>query len=123
MSIPESARKELKKSLTKADKACRAIESALKISLDDERVEFGISTFEDCSEEVTITACLYVPSWDVERTYHIGSYSQCYVPGPEEIMQGALVLLSLFVLDHLISTTTQADIMRSFGYVKESRNA
>lgn len=123
MSIPESARKELKKSLTKADRACRAIESALKISLDDERIEFGISTFEDCSEEITITACLYVPSWDVERTYNIGSYSQCYVPGPEEIMQGALVLLSLFVLDHMISTSMQEDILRSFGYVKESRNA
>lgn len=123
MSIPESARKELKQSLKKADKACRAIESALKISLDDERIEFGISTFEDCSEEITITACLYVPSWDVERTYTIGSYTQCYVPGPEEIMQGALVLLSMFVLDHMISTTMQADILRSFGYVKESRNA
>lgn len=123
MSIPESARKELKKSLTKADKACRAIESALKISLDDERVEFGISTFEDCSEEITITACLYVPSWDVERTYTIGSYSQCYVPGPEEIMQGALVLLSMFVLDHMIPGDLQAEILRSFGYVKESRHA
>lgn len=123
MSIPESARKELKQSLKKADKACRAIESALKISLDDERIEFGISTFEDCSEEITLTACLYVPSWDVERTYTIGIYSQCYVPGPEEIMQGALVLLSLFVLDHMISTTMQADILRSFGYVKESHNA
>ena len=123
MSIPESSRKELRKSLTKADRACRAIESALKISLDDERVEFGISTFEDCSEEVTITACLYVPSWDVERTYTIGTYSQCYVPEVNEIMEGALVLLSLFVLDHMISTTMQADIMRSFGYVKESRNA
>lgn len=123
MSIPESARKELKKSLKKADKACRAIESALKISLDDEMIEFGINTFEDCSEEITLTACLYVPSWDVERTYTIGSYSQCYVPGPEEIMQGALVLLSLFVLDHMISITMQADILRSFGYVKESRNA
>lgn len=123
MSIPESARKELNKSLKKADKACRAVESALKISLDDEMIEFGISTFEDCSEEITITACLYVPSWDVERNYTIGSYSQCYVPGPEEIMQGALVLLSLFVLDHMISTDTQADILRSFGYVKESRNA
>ena len=123
MSIPESARKELNKSLKKADKACRAVESALKISLDDENIEFGISTFEDCSEEITITACLYVPSWDVERNYTIGSYSQCYVPGPEEIMQGALVLLSLFVLDHMISTDTQADILRSFGYVKESRNA
>lgn len=123
MSIPESSRKELKMSLKKADKACRAIESALKISLDDEMIEFGINTFEDCSEEVTITACLYVPSWDVERTYTIGSYSQCYVPGPEEIMQGALILLSMFVLDHMISTTMQADILRSFGYVKESRNA
>ena len=123
MSIPESARKELNKSLKKADKACRAIESALKISLDDENIEFGISTFEDCSEEITLTACLYVPSWDVERNYTIGSYSQCYVPGPEEIMQGALVLLSMFVLDHMISMTAQADILRSFGYVKESRNA
>lgn len=123
MSIPESARKELKKSLKKADKACLAIESALKISLDDEMIEFGISTFEDCSEEITITACLYVPSWDVERTYTIGSYSQCYVPEVNEIMQGALVLLSLFVLDHMISTDTQASIMRSFGYVRESRNA
>ena len=123
MSIPESARKELKKSLKKADKACLAIESALKISLDDENIEFGISTFEDCSEEVTITACLYVPSWDVERTYTIGSYSQCYVPGPEEIMQGALVLLSMFVIDHMISNDMQAEILRSFGYVKESRNA
>ena len=123
MSIPESARKELNKSLKKADKACRAIESALKISLDDENIEFGISTFEDCSEEITLTACLYVPSWDVERTYRIGSYSQCYVPEVSEIMEGALVLLSLFVLDHMISTTAQADILRSFGYVKESRNA
>lgn len=123
MSIPESSRKELRKSLTKADRACRAVEQALKISLDDERVEFGISTFEDCSGEITLTACLYVPSWDVERTYRIGSYSQCYVPGPEEIMQGALVLLSLFVLDHLISTSMQEDILRSFGYVKESRHA
>ena len=119
MSIPESARKELRKSLTKADRACLAIESALKISLDDERIEFGISTFEDCSEEITLTACLYIPSWDVERTYRIGSYSQCYVPEVSEIMEGALVLLSLFVLDHMISTTTQADILRSFGYVKE----
>ena len=119
MSIPESARKELKQSLKKADKACRAIESALKISLDDEMIEFGINTFEDCSEEVTITACLYVPSWDVERTYRIGSYSQCYVPEVSEIMEGALVLLSIFVLDHMISTTAQADILRSFGYVKE----
>lgn len=34
-----------------------------------------------------------------------------------------LVLLSMFVLDHMISTTMQADILRSFGYVKESRNA
>jgi hypothetical protein len=123
MSIPESARKELKKSLRKADRACRAIESALKISLDDEMIEFGISTFEDCSEEVTITACLYVPSWDVERTYTIGSYSQCYVPEVNEIMEGALVLLSLFVLDHMISSDTQASIMRSFGYVRESRHA
>ena len=123
MSIPESSRKELRKSLTKADRACLAIEKALRISLDDERVEFGISTFEDCSEEITLTACLYVPSWDVERNYTIGSYSQCYVPGPEEIMQGALVLLSMFVLDHMISTTAQADIMRSFGYVRGSRNA
>lgn len=119
MSIPESSRKELKKSLKKADKACLAIESALKISLDDERVEFGISTFEDCSEEVTITACLYVPSWDVERTYTIGSYSQCYVPGPEEIMQGALVLLSMFVLDHMISSDMQASFMSALGYVRE----
>ena len=123
MSIPESARKELKKSLKKADKACLAIESALKISLDDERIEFGINTFEDCSEEITLTACLYIPSWDVERTYTIGSYSQCYVPEVCEIMEGALVLLSMFVLDHMISTTMQADILRSFGYVKESRNA
>ena len=123
MSIPESSRKELNKSLKKADKACRAVESALRISLDDERIEFGISTFEDCSEEITLTACLYVPSWDVERTYRIGSYSQCYVPEVSEIMEGALVLLSLFVLDHMISTTAQADILRSFGYVKESRNA
>ena len=123
MSIPESSRKELNKSLKKADKACRAVESALKISLDDERIEFGISTFEDCSEEITLTACLYVPSWDVERTYRIGSYSQCYVPEVSEIMEGALVLLSMFVLDHMISTTAQADILRSFGYVKESRNA
>ena len=123
MSIPESSRKELNKSLKKADKACRAIESALKISLDDEMIEFGISTFEDCSEEITLTACLYVPSWDVERTYRIGSYSQCYVPEVSEIMEGALVLLSMFVLDHMISTTAQADILRSFGYVKESRNA
>ena len=123
MSIPESARKELKQSLKKADKACRAIEQALKISLDDERIEFGISTFEDCSEEITLTACLYVPSWDVERTYRIGSYSQCYVPEVSEIMEGALVLLSLFVLDHMISTTAQADILRSFGYVRESRHA
>ena len=123
MSIPESSRKELNKSLKKADKACRAVESALKISLDDEMIEFGISTFEDCSEEITLTACLYVPSWDVERTYRIGSYSQCYVPEVSEIMEGALVLLSMFVLDHMISTTAQADILRSFGYVKESRNA
>lgn len=123
MSIPESARKELKKSLRKADKACRDIESALKISLDDEMIEFGISTFEDCSEEVTITACLYVPSWDVERTYTIGSYSQCYVPGPEEIMQGALVLLSMFVIDHMISNDMQASFMSALGYVRESRHA
>ena len=119
MSIPESARKELKKSLKNADKACRAIESALKISLDDEMIEFGISTFEDCSEEITITACLYVPSWDVERTYTIGSYSQCYVPGPEEIMQGALVLLSMFVIDHMISSDMQASFMSALGYVRE----
>ena len=119
MSIPESARKELKKSLKNADKACRAIETALKISLDDERVEFGISTFEDCSGEITLTDCLYVPSWDVERTYKIGSYSQCYVPEVNEIMEGALVLLSLFVLDHMISNDTQASILRSFGYVRE----
>lgn len=119
MSIPESSRKELNKSLKKADKACRAVESALKISLDDENIEFGISTFEDCSEEITLTACLYVPSWDVERNYTIGSYSQCYVPGPEEIMQGALVLLSMFVLDHMISTDTQASFMSALGYVKE----
>ena len=119
MSIPESSRKELRKSLTKADRACHAIEQALKISLDDERIEFGISTFEDCSEEITLKACLYIPSWDVERTYTIGRYSQCYVPEVNEIMEGALVLLSIFVLDHMISTTTQADILRSFGYVKE----
>lgn len=119
MSIPESSRKELKKSLKKADKACRAIESALKISLDDEMIEFCVNSFEDCSEEVTITACLYVPSWDVERTYTIGSYSQCYVPGPEEIMQGALVLLSLFVLDHMISNDVQKSLLSALGYVRE----
>lgn len=123
MSIPESARKELNKSLRRADKACRAIESSLKISLDDEMIEFGISTFEDCSQEITLTACLYVPSWDVERTYTIGSYSQCYVPGPEEIMQGALVLLSMFVLDHMISNDIQQSFMSALGYVKESRHA
>ena len=119
MSIPESARKELKQSLKKADKACRAIESALKISLDDEMIEFGINTFEDCSEEITLTACLYVPSWDVGRTYTIGSYSQCYVPEVNEIMEGALVLLSLFVLDHMISNDMQASFMSALGYVRE----
>lgn len=112
--------KELNRQLKKAEKACRGIESALRISLDDDQTEFGVTLFTDCSDEAVLTAFIAVPSWDVERTYTIGTYKDCYFPDVHEIMQGAFILLSMFVLEHMISEDTRDVLLMSLDYVRES---
>ena len=118
MSLSPEYLKQINRQVKKADRACRGIESALKISLDDELIEFGISVIDNVFE-VTLVACLYIPSWDVEQHYTIGTYQECYYPEVGEIMEGAFILLSMFVLDHLISANTQTEILSSIGYEKK----
>lgn len=119
MSLSPDKDKLLAKNLKRADKACRGIESALKIALDDELIAFGVDAWEDCSPEVKLTAYIRIPSWDVEQTYDTGTFTDSYIPEVQEIMDGAWQLLAWFILEHMVSDDLRASLLYPLGYVKE----